>query len=522
MQERVPVANLNIGMFVVELDRPWLDTPFLLQGFLIEDERTLDQLRGICEHVIVDRARSAGEEYRAEPKQAREPSQRIARVVHRIVPGIAPSAPQQPGRSAGAGSSVSETVVEGTQSDAPALRADGTAGGSPRIHFRQRSSERATSDGETLQDELVEANGGDQPGLFGWLRHLLPQRRDRLSADGSGEIDLPQDTLPPLVRIHESMPVQQELAQANETYNKAKQFLQKTVRDIKVGKGLEIEAVESVVGDLVDSILRNPSALQLLSRLRETDSTAYDHALQIGVLLVSFGRELGFGRSELEQLGQVGLLFDIGKLRIDEALLNKRGTLTPSEFEEVKRHVQYSLEMIGDAGNIPAPVMTAVAQHHERLNGSGYPKGLRGASIGAFGRMAGIVDCFAALTSPRPYAETVSAYDAMRMLQKWGDTFFNAGMVEQFIQAIGIFPVGTLVELSTGEAAVIIEQHRAHRLKPKVLIISDRARNPLGVPITLDLLYGTGSLDGTPPYIRRGLPAESVGTHSAEFYLSHI
>lgn len=520
MQERVPVANLNIGMFVIELDRPWLDTPFLLQGFLIEDERTLEQLRAICEHVIVDRVRSAGQEYRAEPKQTREPANRIARVMHRIVP--ATTVPQPAARSATSRSTTPGTAVEEPEGEQTAPRAQGATSGSPRINIRQRGDEHAASASEELPDEFIEAHGGEQPGLFGWLRQLIPQRRERLSADNGGGADLPQDTLPPLIRIHETMPVQQELAQANEVYDKAKQFLQKTVRDIKIGKGLEIEAVESVVGDLVDSILRNPSALQLLSRLRETDSSAYDHALQIGVLLVSFGRELGFGRSELEQLGQVGLLFDIGKLRIDEALLNKRGTLSPAEFEEVKRHVQYSLEMMGDAGNIPPPVMTAVAQHHERLNGSGYPKGLRGASIGAFGRMAGIVDCFAALTSPRPYAETVSAYDAMRMLQKWGDTFFNAGMVEQFIQAIGIFPVGTLVELSTGEAAVIVEQHRAHRLKPKVLIISDRARNPLGVPITLDLLYGTGSLDGTPPYIRRGLPAESVGTHSAEFYLSHI
>lgn len=520
MQERVPVANLNLGMFVVELDRPWLDTPFLLQGFLVEDERTLEQLRRICEHVIVDRARSVGVEYRADPKQTREPANRIARVMHRIVPTITANVSQGSVRDAGGDSSGSDTAVEESEEGRSASRPQSAISGSPSIHIRQRGDGRGASD--DAPDEIEQAHGGGDAGLFGWFRQLLPQRRGRLSADGSGEIDLPQNNLPPLIRVHETMPVQQELAQANETYNKAKQFLQKTVHDIKVGKGIEIEAVESVVVDLVDSILRNPSALQLLSRLRETDSSAYDHALQIGVLLVSFGRELGFGRSELEQLGQVGLLFDIGKLRIDEALLTKRGTLTPEEFDEVKRHVQYSLEMISEAGNISAPVMTAVAQHHERLNGSGYPKGLHGASIGAFGRMAGIVDCFAALTSPRPYAETVSAYDAMRMLQKWGDTYFNAGMVEQFIQAIGIFPVGTLVELSTGEAAVIIEQHRAHRLKPKVLIISDRARNPLSVPITLDLLYGTGSLDGTPPYIRRGLPAESVGTHSAEFYLSHV
>ncbi|HZR01767.1 MAG TPA: HD domain-containing phosphohydrolase, partial [Burkholderiales bacterium] len=246
------------------------------------------------------------------------------------------------------------------------------------------------------------------------------------------------------------------------------------------------------------------------------------HALQIGVLLVSFGRELGFARAELAQLGQIGLLFDIGKLRVSPALLNKQGSLTSEEFDAVKLHVQYSLEMIGDSASVNEAVMKGVAQHHERLNGSGYPKRLRGTQIETFGRMAGIVDCFAAMTSLRPYADPLSAYDAMRLLQKWADTYFNAGLIQQFIQAIGIFPVGTLVELSTGEAAVIIEQHRAHRLKPKVLVITDTNGAALKVPIILDLLYGTGAYADSLPHIRRGLPAEAVGAASAEFYLSHL
>jgi hypothetical protein len=134
--------------------------------------------------------------------------------------------------------------------------------------------------------------------------------------------------------------------------------------------------------------------------------------------------------------------------------------------------------------------------------------------------MGGIVDAFCALTSVRPYAEPSSSYDAMRRLQSWSGTFFNAGLVEQFIQAIGIFPVGTLVELSSGEIAVVLEQNRARRLKPKVLIISTPDQVPLKIPATLDLLYGGGSAAEQRPYIRRGLATESSAIDAKEYYLS--
>jgi HD-GYP domain-containing protein (c-di-GMP phosphodiesterase class II) len=271
---------------------------------------------------------------------------------------------------------------------------------------------------------------------------------------------------------------------------------------------------------LVESIIRHPGAMQLVSRMREADESAYTHALQVAVLLVSFGRELGFSRPELTQLGQVGMLLDVGKMRVDRAILAKRGNLTPDEFEQVKRHVQYGLDIIVPSGLAHPDVIAGVAQHHERLNGTGYPNGLKEGEIGAFGQMGGIVDAFCALISVRPYAEPLSSYDAMRKLQGWSGTYFNAGLVEQFIQAIGIFPVGTLVELSSGEIAVVLEQSRALRLKPKVLVISTRDKTPLEIPVTLDLLYGGGSVADQRPYIRRGIPTESSAIDPKDYYVS--
>jgi len=274
------------------------------------------------------------------------------------------------------------------------------------------------------------------------------------------------------------------------------------------------------VEDLVESIIRHPGALQLVSRMREADESSYTHALQVAVLLASFGRELGFSRKELTYLSQVGVLLDVGKLRIGQRILNKRGNLTPKEFEEIKRHVQYGLEIIESSAVAHPDVVAGVAQHHERLNGTGYPLGLQDAEISPIGKMAGIVDAFSALTSIRPYAEPVSPYAAMQQLQGWADTYFNAGLVELFIQAIGIFPVGTLVELSTGELAVVLEQSRPRRLKPKVLVVSAPDKTPLEIPFVLDLLHGEAASADRVPYIRQGLPTASFAVDPTEYYLA--
>jgi HD-GYP domain-containing protein (c-di-GMP phosphodiesterase class II) len=371
------------------------------------------------------------------------------------------------------------------------------------------------------------------PGLSGNLLDWLKDGLGRLRVNHSGVAPQPDSTREsvPLasrpgrgakeIRVYQdAVPVEQELGRANESFTRAAETVDAVIRDIRLGKGLQLEAVENVVEDLVESIIRHPGALQLVSRLREADEPAYTHALQVAVLLVSLGRELGFSRTELTLLGQVGMLLDVGKMRVDRAILAKRGNLTPDEFEQVKRHVQYGLDIIVPSGLAHPDVLAGIAQHHERLNGAGYPNGLKEGEIGAFGQMGGIVDAFCALTSVRPYAEPLSSYDAMRQLQGWSGTYFNAGLVEQFIQAIGIFPVGTLVELSSGEIAVVLEQNRARRLKPKVLVISTPDKTPLKIPVTLDLLYGGGGAADQRPYIRCGLPTESSAIDPKEYYIA--
>jgi len=523
-------------MFVVELDRPWLDTPFLLQGFLIEDEATLRQLRDICGHVTVDPSRSILDDpsaVKGAPQQAKLPPRAASSSDSRSKP---PPAPKRAGWSLrGFKRSVpADPPVEAESPRQPRTPAADVAVPAPTA-FKPFAPALDPTPSELPRKASTSANEGiegpawlSSVNLFGWLRDNLGRFRGAPTKDAAALADEVVVVEPAVAgssrtrarTYHDIVPIEEELGPANEGFARATQVFEGVIRDIRQGKGLEIEAVENVVEDLVESIIRNPDALQLVSRLRESDESAYTHALQVAVLLVTFGRELGFSRMELEHLGQVGMLLDIGKLRIPREILSKRGNLSPEEFEEVKRHVQYSLEMIGTSGLAHPDVTVGVAQHHERMNGTGYPGGLKDEEVGIFGRMAGIVDSFCALTSVRPYAEPLPPYDAMRLLQSWSETYFNSGLVELFIQAIGIFPIGSLVELSSGEVGVVIGQHKAQRLKPKVLVIAGPDKIPLKTPVILDLLHGVGPGGETTPYIRRGLPTESSGVDPQEYYLS--
>jgi HD-GYP domain-containing protein (c-di-GMP phosphodiesterase class II) len=530
LEKQFSVDELTVGMFVSALDRPWLDTPFLLQGFLIEDEQTLAQLRQTCSKVTVDLRRSAVNDTDC-PTLPGEAQGTVDAKVTRVV--SPPADPRKPRRrrlprwlqEMFASRGYNEPEVDEKASLAHLLRRRSETSSVKSVNRLVVRGSDGVGPPVTTPERRQGAAREPRQDLLAWLREQLERVRFSVPEEASA-VDGGLSQASRLKRgahgptVYHNVPLEQELQRADDSFGAAIDILGAVMHDIRVGKGLEIEAVESVVEDLVESIIRHPGALQLVSRMREADESSYTHALQVAVLLASFGRELGYSREQLTYLGQVGMLLDVGKLRIDEHILNKSGNLTPAEFEEVKRHVQYGLEIVESSAVAHPDVIAGVAQHHERLNASGYPRGLHDAEISPIGKMAGIVDSFSALTSSRPYAQPVSPYAAMQQLQGWADTYFNAGLVELFIQAIGIFPVGTLVELSTGEFAVVLEQGRQRRLKPKVLVVSTPDKSPREIPFVLDLLHGEGASGDQVPYIRQGLPAAAFAVDTTEYYVS--
>lgn len=360
-QKAVAVADLQFGMYIKELDRPWIETPFAFQGFCLRTEQQLQALRKFCKHVIVDAARSE---------------------VSRSAP--APSTP--------------------SASSAPAFAIHGTAG-------------------------------------------------YKAQADLGREIEA-----------------------ASSLYSATCKALAKLLEPLETGAAsLDGSEVHGLVNGLAESVIRNPDALLLLSKVREAKAAAHARALQVSVYMMVFGRFLQREPEDIRLLGMLGLLQDLGNARVPAALLQKHERLTAEESEIVKRHVELSAHIVGITKGLPPRLEQLVLLHHERQDGTGYPRGLRGYQLGLHGSMAAICDAYEMLLAPPPYGEGQSAAEAVKLLIKERGTAFHGPLLEQFIRCMGAFPVGSEVELTSGEFGVVVGEHISQRLKPKVIVLLDAA-----------------------------------------------
>jgi HD-GYP domain-containing protein (c-di-GMP phosphodiesterase class II) len=235
--------------------------------------------------------------------------------------------------------------------------------------------------------------------------------------------------------------------------------------------------------------------------------------------MITFGRFLQLPREQLELLGMLGLLQDVGKVRVPAGLLEKKESLSEAEFEICKAHVQHSVAILKETSGLPDELPKLAALHHERFDGSGYPKGLKGSQLGLFGSIAGLVDCFDAMTHPRPYGDAMPPSNALSQFYKWRGTLFDGPLVEQFIQCIGIFPVGSIVELNSGEIGIVIAQNQVRRLLPRVMVVLDAKGNPLIPQLILDLVKEPKVDPETPYRIKRTLEKDSVAIDPSEFFL---
>ena len=511
----VLTADLRLGMFVEDLDRPWLDTPFLIQGFLLDDQRDIERLRQLCHHVYVDPLRSSVQLARAQPVRPH------AVALERPVP-VADRAPIG-GRPAARPQHVQEiTVYPDTERNPPFAA-------TPKAERRVIPPPPAPT--STEPPDTGTAAFGFNP--LSRLKELFGDLASSWKEPSAPATPLPEiaddrrldPSLAPsgvkLVVYADDAPIRDELPRAEKSFTRAHEVLDRLAQDMRTGTRVDVEDVDEVVGDMVDSMITTPDALMWIARLRQKHTDVYSHGVQVAVYLLALGRHLGFPKVQLGYLGTMGLLLDLGKTALPRNLLDKPGKLTEEEFELVKRHVEFGLEVVSSGPKALHPdILEGIAQHHERLNGLGYPKGLTGGQIGIYGRMAGIADCFAALTSPRPYAEAMSVSDAMMRLYKWGGEFFAQPLVEKLIQAIGVFPVGSLVELSTGEVAIVIRHNRVRRLQPTVLVIASPEKKPLQRFVTLDLLAEKGGGASRQIQVRRGLPSGAYGLDTSACYLS--
>lgn len=258
-----------------------------------------------------------------------------------------------------------------------------------------------------------------------------------------------------------------ELHQAREIIGQARATLKTMLQDIRLGRPPDLPASVQLVDEMTLSIKRNPHALISLARLKTADNYTYMHCIAVGALMIGLARRMGQDDDSVRQAGLVGLLHDVGKTRVPLAVLNKPGPLDQQEWAIMKAHSQWGFEILQPLG-LDASIADACLHHHEKVDGSGYPDGLKQDEISLLARMASVCDVYDAITSDRPYKEGWQPAIALQRMAQWAPQQFDKSIFEQFVQTVGIYPLGSLVRLQSEHLAVVIDVSESRLLTPQV------------------------------------------------------
>jgi HD-GYP domain-containing protein (c-di-GMP phosphodiesterase class II) len=424
MKKKIDVTELRHDMYVVELDRPWLGTPFLFQGFPIKTDEEIASVRSLCKHVYIDTER--GPDVRTLLLQL-EPA------------GDPESQPRKSGR------------------------------------FTAYVTQRRT------EPPVVEA--------------LRP-----------GRVYGPETSF------------EEEIEHAREIRTETRNVIENIFDDIRMGHSIDAEGAKAIVRKTAESIIRSPDAQVWLTQLKNKDEYTSIHCMNVCILSLAFGRYLGLSEDALNILGLGALLHDVGKICVPLDILLKPDKLSSEEFEVMKRHPVNGLQIVSKTEGIPASAMDVVYSHHERAGGSGYPRGLKNTDISLFSKIVSIVDVYDAITSDRVYHNGMDTLAATRRLYETRHADFDPGLIEQFIQCLGVYPVGSLVELNTGEVGIVISFRRDRRLRPKVLQILDAQKKYYKPPFIVDLSR-YDEKGNSAYYIKSALSSGSYGVNVADYIL---
>lgn len=281
----------------------------------------------------------------------------------------------------------------------------------------------------------------------------------------------PPETDPTADVAGDTTPFGQEVRRARAVYGQAKSLVQDLLLDARLGNSLDGERAVAVVDEMVDSIFRNQDALASLTRLKSFDDYTFQHSVNVSVLALALGRHLGLVKGELRRLGIGAILHDVGKMRVPEEILHKPSRLTDAEFTVMKTHPLHGAKILMSTRALPEDCSSVALNHHERFNGVGYPRGLSGLAIGKFGLISSLADVYDAITSNRVYHTGMPSHQAVQKIYEWTKTDFYPLYAQKFIQCLGIFPIGSVVRLDTGEVGVVARQNHDQLLRPWVRIV---------------------------------------------------
>jgi HD-GYP domain-containing protein (c-di-GMP phosphodiesterase class II) len=310
----------------------------------------------------------------------------------------------------------------------------------------------------------------------------------------------------------------EEFQRTKVSFESAAETLDNIFESLRAGGQNDISTVQAAINPLIEGVFRNQEAVAALLRLKETGEYRYHHGVSMAVWAAILGRHLGLHRHELEKLAVGCAMCDIGMTQLPTELLEQPENLTPSQTRIIRAHPAMGAELVANSENVDIEIIGIIENHHERMDGSGYPRGIEGSAIPLLARIAGLVDTYDAMITPRPYATARTSHEATQELLDCKGMKFQESLVEQFVQAIGLFPTGTMIELNTREVAIVVSQNATRRLKPEILIVLDAEKERLESPLVIDLANQTIASEGE-RWITSELLPGTYGISSEEFFI---
>ncbi|MER2518775.1 MAG: HD-GYP domain-containing protein [Candidatus Accumulibacter phosphatis] len=289
-------------------------------------------------------------------------------------------------------------------------------------------------------------------------------------AESEAQVDAELAVAANSVRDTARAPSAAEFTRAAKIVANSRQAVTSMFAEARMGRTVDTGGARRLVDEISDSVSRSAGALISLARLKTADDYTYMHSVAVCALMIALARQLGLGNEAVRSAGIAGLLHDLGKAAIPLDILNKPGKLTDAEFAIVKTHPEKGHEMLLQSSDIDPVALDVVLHHHEKDDGSGYPKRLRGAATSVYAKMAAVCDVYDAITSNRPYKTGWDPAESLRKMAEWSTGHFDPLVFQAFVKSIGIYPIGSLVLLNCGRIGVVIEQNEKSLLHPQVKV----------------------------------------------------